>query len=68
MQHCDFIISATWLATVDASDTVISDGAIAISDGKILAVDTASAIQSTYTAKERVHREQSLLIPGLINT
>lgn len=68
MSDCDFIINAGWVATVSMDHGVIPKGAVAVSNGKIVAVGTQSDLREHWIAKETVERPRSLLIPGLINS
>jgi 5-methylthioadenosine/S-adenosylhomocysteine deaminase len=47
---------------------VIEDGAVAVKDGRILAVGTRTQINARYSARERLNRPDAILAPGLINT
>lgn len=53
---------------MDASRRVISDGALALRGSDILAVGPRAEIEKNFTAPRRLHRPQSFLLPGLINT
>jgi cytosine/adenosine deaminase-related metal-dependent hydrolase len=55
---------APWVAPV--SSPVLREGAVAVADGRILAVGGASSIQALY-AEARVERCQGVLLPGLVN-
>ncbi|KAF0188567.1 MAG: cytosine deaminase-like metal-dependent [Desulfobulbaceae bacterium] len=55
---------APWVVPI--SSPVIADGAVAIRDGRILAVGDASILQSQF-AEARVDGCQGVLLPGLVN-
>jgi len=55
---------APWVVPV--SSPVIMDGAVAIHDGRVLAVGDASILQTQFT-EARVQRCQGVLLPGLVN-
>lgn len=67
-QPADLIVSATQVVTMDADRRIIENGAVAIRDGRILAVGPRTEIDKTYRAKQRIDQPRALLTPGLINT
>ena len=52
------------MVTVDAADTVIADGAVAVSGGRIARVGTAAEIGTE--AREVVDGSGMILMPGLV--
>lgn len=46
---------------------VVSGGAIAISDGKILAVGTEADILASYTASEHISAAGGIVLPGFVD-
>lgn len=68
MERVDIIITADYVLTMDQDLAVIEYGAIAIQDGKIVAVDTASRITQNYSASKILNGEGKVAFPGLINT
>jgi len=67
-EPADAIWSARYLITEDAQHRVIENGAVAVKDGRILAVGTRTQINARYTPKQRLDRPEAILAPGLINT
>lgn len=65
--NIDSLISASWLITVDANDTVLQDHALAITDGTILDILPLPEAQQKYQATQTQHLEGQVLMPGLIN-
>lgn len=65
-ESIDLLIESRWIAAVDP-DVVLSNHAVAIRDGRILAVLPASEARNRYQASERVCLNEHILIPGLIN-
>ncbi len=55
------------MVTMDSSRQVITDGALAIDGGRILAVGARSEILKQYYAFETIEANDRLIIPGLIN-
>ncbi len=68
MQDVDIILEHATVVTMDASYTVIEDGAIAITGERITAVDTSGAIAQSYRAEETIDCAGKVIIPGLVNT
>lgn len=64
----DWIVSARYVVTMDAAWRVLEDGAVAVRGDSIAAVGTRAEIERDYRAARRLHRPNSLLAPGLINT
>jgi 5-methylthioadenosine/S-adenosylhomocysteine deaminase len=67
-EPADAIWSARYVITEDAQHRVIENGAVAVKDGRILAVGTRLQIAARYTPKQRLDRPEGILAPGLINT
>ena len=63
----DLIIKGSTIITMDASGTTLEDGAIAVDEGIIVAIGSASDIEATYTADETLAGEDRIVMPGLIN-
>ena len=64
----DLVVTAQYVLTMDAADRVLSPGAVAISDGKIVAVGSPGDLLSRYRPKERISRPSAVVLPGLVNT
>src|SRR3954451_13717854 len=64
----DYVLSGRWVVTVDASDRVIENGAVAVRGDRIAAVGTRAEIDKQYTAKQRIDSPDGIIAPGLINT
>ena len=67
-EQVDVVISGGTVVTMDDQGTVIADGAVAIADGKIVAVGTADDIGARYAGADRVDASGQIILPGLINT
>ena len=63
----DKIVGGQYLVTMNDAQPIIENGAVAIKDGQILAVDTLSSITEAYTAAEFISGEGKILMPGLVN-
>lgn len=55
------------VVTMDSEKRVITDGGVAIEDGKIIAVGSQAEIEKKYTADTIIRAEGRAIIPGLIN-
>src|SRR6185369_16632312 len=67
-EPADSIWSARYVITVDPQHRVIENGAVAVKDGRILAIGTRTQINARYSTKQRLDRPDAILAPGLINT
>ena len=65
MPRFDLVVRAAHVVTCDDAMTVIADGAVAIRDGRIVAVGPASALPVDGAAV--VEAKDRILAPGLIN-
>ena len=67
MQHCDTLIVPRWCVPVTPSGEVLEDHAVAITDGRIIAVLPDNQALEEYQPSVLVERPDHVLIPGLIN-
>jgi 5-methylthioadenosine/S-adenosylhomocysteine deaminase len=63
----DVVLRADWVLTVDASDTVIVDGAVLVGEGRILGVGPAEAVLAANPSAPVRHLRGHALLPGLVN-
>ena len=66
-ESIDLIIAADYVVTMDDKDTVIENGAIAIDNGEIVAIDATDSIDKRFQARNRISGSNRVLMPGLIN-
>ncbi|AOS98354.1 5-methylthioadenosine/S-adenosylhomocysteine deaminase [Microbulbifer aggregans] len=66
--HVDTLIHARWIIPVVPGGKVYENCAIAVRDGKILAIHPSAEAEKRYRADQVVHLDRHALIPGLINT
>lgn len=66
MQTIDTLILPKWLIPV-VPDGVLTDHAVAVHNGRILALGPAAELAAQYKPKETLKRPDHALIPGLIN-
>src|SRR5437762_551176 len=63
----DLIIRGGTVVTMDGSRRVIENGGIAITDGRIVAVATAAAMDLNDGARQVIEAQGKVVMPGLIN-
>lgn len=63
----DFLIEPRWLLPVAPANAVLTGHAVAVSDGRILAVGPAAELRQRYPMSARIGRERHALLPGLVN-
>lgn len=67
MEKVDTLIKTRWVAPVVPAGSVLEHHAVAISQGRILAVLPSSEAAARFDAAEVIDRPRHLLIPGLVN-
>lgn len=68
MKVCDTILFAEIIVTQDDKRSIINNGGIAVSDGKIIEIGAADDIRAAYTSADVMELADSMLMPGLINS
>lgn len=63
----DLIVTAGTVITVDGSRRVIDDGAIAVDDGRIVAVGTVAEVTAAHDARETIDMPRGVAMPGLVD-
>ncbi|MDP8227683.1 MAG: amidohydrolase [Candidatus Celaenobacter polaris] len=67
MQHTDIIIKNGYIVTINPEMDIIENGALAIDEGKILAIGTIEEIEKNYTSDKVIDASSKIVMPGLIN-
>lgn len=67
MQHCDTLIFPGWCVPVHPAGAVLTEHAVAVSDGRIVDVLGAAEAKKKYRPGVVVDRPHHVLIPGLVN-
>jgi 5-methylthioadenosine/S-adenosylhomocysteine deaminase len=67
-EPAELLVRAKTIVTMDASRRVIADGAMAIREGRILAVGPRAEIEAAWEAPRVLDYPEGILIPGLLNT
>jgi len=63
----DLIVKGDYVVSMDEAATVHENGAVAIDGGLILAIGSASDIESQYEAREVLDGAGRIVMPGLVN-
>lgn len=63
----DLLIEARWIIPVEPDDTTLEHHAIAISNGRIVAILPTVEARTLYAAAETVHLPEHIVTPGLVN-
>lgn len=66
-QRVDLLIHNGIVVTMNANGDVFDDGAIAVKDGRIVAVGKSADIASKFAARETIDAQGGAIIPGLVN-
>ncbi|NNF96297.1 MAG: TRZ/ATZ family hydrolase, partial [Halobacteria archaeon] len=66
--NIDALIHARWIIPVEPAGTVLEQHALAVNDGRIIAILDSSKADKQYSATSVVHLDGHALLPGLINT
>jgi 5-methylthioadenosine/S-adenosylhomocysteine deaminase len=66
-KRASLLVLGGTIVTMDSSRRVIENGAIAVADGKILAIGARAEIQKQYSANQTMEANGRMIIPGLIN-
>jgi 5-methylthioadenosine/S-adenosylhomocysteine deaminase len=67
MQTIDTLIKARWIVPIIPENTVLNNHAVAVDNGRILAILPQAEADRRYTAKRVQELPEHALIPGLIN-
>ncbi len=67
MQKVQTILTGGTVVTMNEQYDVFPDGAVAIHDDNIIAVDTSAGIAARYYAGEVIRCDNQIIMPGLVN-
>jgi 5-methylthioadenosine/S-adenosylhomocysteine deaminase len=67
MEHVDTLIAARWVIPIEPFGTVLEDHAIAIRDGRIVAIEAEKRARERFTAAHVIARPTHVVIPGFVN-
>ena len=63
----DLILEADHIVTMNQSNLILKDSAIAIDEGLIIDIDSIEVISNKYEANEHILGNERIVLPGLIN-
>jgi 5-methylthioadenosine/S-adenosylhomocysteine deaminase len=67
METVDTLIQARWVVPVEPRGAVLADHAVALRDGRIVALLPREEAARRFDARETVRHPDAVLIPGLVN-
>ncbi|MEP6741979.1 MAG: amidohydrolase [bacterium] len=67
MKRADLLVVGGTIVTMDGARHVISNGAVAITGGRIVAIGPRRDVVSSYSSTEVIDAAGRLIVPGLIN-
>ncbi len=67
MQHCDTLILPGWCVPIEPRGAILSDVAVAVTDGRIASVMPVAEARAMYQPTVTIERPNHVLLPGLIN-
>ena len=68
MTHVDIMLNHATVITMDAKRRVIEDGALAVKNGKIVAVGETRELLQSHTSVEIIDCSGKTILPGFIDT
>ena len=67
MEHVDTLIAARWVVPVEPAGRVLDHHAVAIRQGRIVAIEPEKTARERFTADQVIERPGHVLLPGLVN-
>ncbi len=67
MEQIDLLIAARWIIPIEPLDVVLHHHAVAIREGRIVAILPIAEATARFAAAERLDRPQHVLLPGFVN-
>jgi 5-methylthioadenosine/S-adenosylhomocysteine deaminase len=66
-ERADLLVLGGTVLPMDARDTVLEDGGVAVRDGAILAVGTRRRIETRFRTRRTIDARGRLVLPGFVN-
>ena len=66
MEHIDTLLSARWIIPIEPSGSVLEAHAVAIHQGRVLAVLPLAEAKQRFSPKETLDRGSHVLLPGFV--
>ncbi len=63
----DLLVSGAWVLTMDPERHILTDGAVAIHNGRIVDVGHVAELERRYLPTERIGGPDRLIVPGFVN-
>lgn len=67
-EHVDLLIKGWYVVTMNETRDIISDGAVAIRDDRIVAVGKTTDLEAAYRPAETIGGDQFVVTPGMVNS
>jgi 5-methylthioadenosine/S-adenosylhomocysteine deaminase len=67
-ERVDLLVWGGTVVTMDSTNRIVEDGAIAVRDGIILDIGSSAQIRKQYDTRRAISARDRLVLPGLINT
>ena len=66
-RNADLLVGGGVVVTVDSSRRVLANGAVAIAQGRIVAVGPTTEVEAAFRARRRIDAANHIVMPGLID-
>jgi len=66
-QPADLLIEARWVLPIAPASRVLAHHAVAVSEGRIVALGPTAELERRFAPRERIRRPEHVLLPGLVN-
>ncbi len=66
-ENVDLLIHASWIIPIVPENATFSDCAVAVHDGRIVAVCPTEEAERRFQARRTLHLEDHVLLPGMVN-
>ena len=64
---CDLLVMGDLILTLDAQDRVMSNGAVAVADRRIVDIGPADELHTRWAPAEMIDGKGRIVMPGLVN-
>ena len=67
MRHCDTLIAPRWCVPIEPANSVLTDHAVVVTDGRIVELLPLSEAREKYQPSVLIERPDHILTPGFVN-
>jgi 5-methylthioadenosine/S-adenosylhomocysteine deaminase len=67
MEHIDTLLTARWIIPIEPAGVALEGHAVAIHQGRVLAVLPETQARQRFAPKETLERSSHVLLPGFVN-